>query len=560
MGASLRRFKRGGCLLEVQNNIVQMVRAACAQFDDLPAYTCLGASLSFHELDRLSDNFAAWLVHAVQLPPGARVAIQLPNLMQYPVVALGVFKAQGVVVNLNPLYTAKEVLPLLQDSGALVLVVLANVAHHIAEIVAQTPLKAVVVSEVGDMLGTWRGAAANFVMRYVKRRIKPYRLLHSHSLKSALTRGVALRASALPTQDFACEQLAVLQYTGGTTGIPKAAMLSHRNLLANMQQLETCLAEDCPQQGDRMLSPLPLYHIYGFSLCMLMAVHRGCHILLIPNPSDTNALVELLRKVKINGFIGINTLYKNLLEHPAISKVDFSQLKISTSGGMALAEKIAADWQRLTGVRVLEGYGLTECSPTVAANSYHYYKIGTVGKPAPETELLLLALNGERAAIGEPGEICVKGPQVMQGYWQNPTETARTIDAAGWLHTGDIGVLDADGYLKVVDRIKDMIIVSGFNVFPQEIENHLCTHPDVTDACAVNVGDEMSPLIKVFVVCRQRELSADAIVAHCRKGLAPYKVPKLVEFRASLPKSTVGKVLRRELREEAIAGGAVNAH
>jgi long-chain acyl-CoA synthetase len=543
----------------VQNNIVQMAAEACAQQGELPAYTCLGASLSFRELDRLSDNFAAWLVHELHLPSGARVAIQLPNLMQYPVVALGVFKAQGVVVNLNPLYTAKETLPLLQDSGALVLVVLANAAHHIAEIVDQTPLKAVVVSDVGDMLGVWRGAAVNFAVRYVKKLIKPYRLSQSCSWKSALTRGQALRQHVMPAPDFSCDNLAVLQYTGGTTGVPKAAMLSHRNLLMNMWQLETCLAEDCPSTGTLMVAPLPLYHIYGFSLCMLMSLHKGCHILLIPNPRDTSALVALLRNVKINGFIGISTLYKNLLEHPSIGQVDFSQLKISTSGGMALSEKVAADWLRLTGVRVLEGYGLTECSPTVAANSYHYYKTGTVGKPAPETELLLLALNGERAAAGEPGEICVKGPQVMQGYWQNPDETARAIDAAGWLHTGDIGVLDADGYLKVVDRIKDMIIVSGFNVFPQEIEDHLCTHPAVLDACAVNVGDEESPLIKVFVVSRQSELSAETLIAFCRQGLAPYKVPKLVEFRVSLPKSTVGKVLRRELRDE-VTAGAVNAH
>ena len=542
--------------MQASQNIVQMARSACARFGTAPAYRCLGATLSFAELDRLSDLVALWLIRDAGLAPGTRVAIQLPNLPQYPVFALGVFKARGVVVNLNPLYTARELLRPLQDTGASVLVVLANVAHVAADVVPQTAVRRVVVCEVGDLLGPLRGRWISWALRYLKRRVPAYAFAAQTGWRELLALGAQGRVAELPSPAFSPDELAVLQFTGGTSGVTKAAMLSHRNLLSNVLQMEAALAPDCPPAGALMVSPLPLYHIYAFTLSILLLLHCGHQALLIPNPRDTAAFIRSLRQVRMHGFLGINTLYRNLLDHPDLARVDFSALRVSSSGGMALSPQVAKEWLARTGVRVVEGYGLTECSPLVSCNTYQDYRTGTVGRPAPGTEVLLLALNGEPAAPGEPGEICVRGPQVMRGYWQNPEETARAIDRAGWFHTGDIGVRDAEGYLRVVDRIKDVIIVSGFNVFPVEIEEQLLLHPAIREACAVAVGDKLAPVIKVFVVTSDPALDAEAVIAHCRRGLAPYKVPKLVEFRAELPKSSVGKVLRRELRDATRAGTA----
>lgn len=534
----------------IRQNIVQMVAAAVEQFPDQASYTCLGQTLSFRELDQLSTRFAQWLVHGQKLKPGERVAIQLPNLLQYPVVALGVFKARCVVVNINPLYTAKELEAQLKSSGARVLVVLANVAHTASSILGHTAVETVIVTEVGDLHGRVRGHLLNLAIRHLKKLVKPFQFPEMVTLREVLRQGKARAAlhKAL-SRDFSSDELAVLQYTGGTTGVAKGAMLTHHNLMSNVFQVEAIMGKDCPAPGAIMVAPLPLYHIYAFTLNLLISVYRGHHAVLIPNPRDTDAFVRTLQNMRINGFVGINTLYNNLVGHPEFRKLDFSKLQISSSGGMALSERVATEWLQLTHCRILEGYGLTECSPIVSCNTYRDHKFGTVGKLAPMTRMVLLKPDGTEAHAGEPGEICVKGPQVMQRYWDNPVETAKVFDADGWLHTGDVGVVDAEGFLTIVDRIKDIIIVSGFNVFPIEIENYICTHPDVQDACAIGVGDAYAPQIKLFIVSRSPALTANMVIDYCRNGLAPYKVPKVIEFRDQLPKSSVGKVLRRELRE-----------
>jgi len=540
---------------QAQQNIVQMAADAIARHDNTRAYACMGGSLSFRELGLLSDRFAQWLVHEAGVRPGDRVAIMLPNLLQYPVVALGVLKAQAVVVNVNPLYTPHELQRILIDSGANTLVVLANVAHNAAAILGHTAVRSVVLTQMGDLLGWFRGSLINLLVRHVKRLVKPHHFPQAATgLRQALRSGGMLaRTRPAPTATFSADSLAVLQYTGGTTGVMKAAMLSHRNLLCNVEQIANSMGEDFPGAGAVMVAPLPLYHIYAFNLNFVMSLLRGHQALLIPNPRDVDAFIAVLGRVKMRGFVGINTLYSSLLDNPGFRQLDFTTLALAASGGMPLSPQVAAAWRELTGKPILEGYGLTECSPMVSCNTHRYHRAGTAGRIAAGTEVRLFASDGSEVACGGLGEICVRGPQVMQGYWNNAAETAHVIDADGWLHTGDIGQFDQDGYLRIVDRIKDLIVVSGFNVYPNEIEDYACSHPDINDACAINAGDELSPLIKLFVVSRNPALTAEQVIVHCRRGLTTYKIPRQVEFRTTLPKSHLGKVLRRELRDSALA-------
>ena len=537
-----------------QLTIAQMASEAAARYRDLDAYTCLGKTLSFQEVEVLSDAFASWLAHEAGVRPGARVAIMLPNLLQYPVAALGAFKAGAVVVNVNPLYTPYELQRILIDSDVSVLVLLANVAHTAAAVLEHTQVRKVVITEVGDLLGVVRGWMTNFAVRHIRKLIRHYHIAGAVRFARVLQQGRTLQMrNGLPTLDHDPESVAVLQYTGGTTGVMKAAMLSHRNLLSNVEQMIVSMDDLCPGKAEVMVAPLPLYHIYAFSLNILLNHVRGHHVVLIPNPRNIEAMVKALSAVRMNGFIGINTLYQNLLNHEGFRKLDFSHLRVSTSGGMALSEQVVLQWEQLTGTRIVEGYGLTECSPLVACTSKGNYKRGTCGKVVPDTELCLVKFDGTFAARGEPGEIWVKGPQVMSGYWNNAAETSLVFDKEGWLRTGDVGVMDADGYLSIVDRIKDLIVISGFNVYPYEIEEVALQHPAIKEACAVGCGDELAPRIKLFVVSNEPELSSDAVIMHCRKGLASYKVPKEVEFRQDLPKSPVGKILRRELKQSATA-------
>jgi long-chain acyl-CoA synthetase len=530
-------------------NLVQLSVAALRQGGTAAAFRCLGQRLSFAALDRLSDDFAHWLIHDRRLNPGDRVALQLPNLLQYPVAALGVLKARGVVVNVNPLYTAPEVRFQLNDSGARVLVAFANTAATAAEVIAQTAVECVVVTEVGDLHDWPKRSVLNLAARHLRGGVKPYAFPKQIALREALALGRKSNAAELPEPQAG--DLAVLQYTGGTTGVAKGAMLTHRNLASNVQQVTAGLGEECPPAGSVMVAPLPLYHVYAFTMSFLISLHQRHETVLIPNPRDIKGFVGTLQKLpRIDGFIGITTLYKALCEHPNLRHVDFSGLRIASSGGMALSRQVADNWHAHTGCRILEGYGLSECSPVIACGTYRDYRPGSVGRALPRTEICLKTQDGTVAAPGEPGELCVKGPQVMLGYWRRPEENARVFDSAGWLHTGDVAVVDAEGHLHIVDRLKDLIIISGFNVFPNEIEDHVCTHPDISDACAVAVGDDCAAQIKLFVVSRNPQLNAQDVIAHCRQALAAYKVPRHVEFRDALPKSNVGKVLRRQLRDE----------
>jgi long-chain acyl-CoA synthetase len=526
-------------------NLVQMARQACARHPQRIAFTCLGADLRYGELDTLSTAFAQWLLQQ-QVRQGDRVALLLPNLLQYPIVALGVLKAGGVIVSMNPLYTALELEQQLKDSGAKVLVVLANIAHVVARVVPATRVEHVVVTEVGDLHPWHRRVALNLVIRYVRKGVPPFNFPRATALRDALEEGRAAAAQQLP--DIDPDKLAVLQYTGGTTGKAKGAMLSHRNLASNTLQVAAALDGLLPSPGALMVGPLPLYHIYAFTMNFLTSIVSGHRTLLIPNPRDIPAFVRALKPYRIEGFAGINTLYKALCSSADFCALDFSALRLSSSGGMALEPAVARRWEEVTGCGVLEGYGLTECSPMVSCNLPGAIRLGSAGKPAPGTEIVIKDVAGHVLPQGEAGEVCIKGPQVMRGYWHQPEETARVFDAEGWLHSGDIGYFDAEGYLRIVDRIKDLIIVSGFNVYPNEIEDYVCTHPDVVEAAVVGAGDEYSTRLALFIVRRGTELTEERIIAWCREGLAPYKVPRLVEFREHLPKSGVGKVLRRELR------------
>ncbi len=525
---------------------VQLAAEACARHAEQSAFTCLGAKLSFTALDALSSAFAKWLLRQ-GLQSGDRVALLLPNLLQYPVAALGVLKAGGIVVNMNPLYTAHELEHLLNDAGVRILVVSAHTAHVVARVIAATPVERVVVTDIGDLHPWYRRLPLNFIVRHVRRLVPPFAFPAQTGFRQALAEGRSASPQQLP-QDLHPDAVAVLQYTGDTTGRAKGAMLSQRNLVANMQQVAVALAGCLPPSGSVMVAPLPLYHIYALTLNFLTSTAHGHHTLLIPDSRDIPAFVRALKPWRINGIAGISTLYKALCSNAAFRALDFSGLTISSSGGMALEPQVAQRWRELTGSKAMEGYGLSECSPLVTCFRPAALRAGTVGKPAPGTSVVIKDRNGHVLPPGVPGEVCVKGPQVMLGYWRQPEETASVFDADGWLHSGDIGVLDEDGFLKIVDRIKDLIIISGFNVYPNEIEEHVCAHPEIVEAAAVGIRDEFAPRVTLFVVRRNQRLTEEQILAWCREGLAPYKVPRAVEFLDTLPKSTVGKVLRRELR------------
>ncbi len=532
-------------MVTATQNLVEMTARACVAHADRIAFTCLGANLKYRDLDALSSAFAVWLQQH-GLRPGDRVALLLPNLLQYPVAALGVLKAGGVIVNMNPLYTALELEQQLNDSEATMLVVLANTAHVVARIIAATQVAQVVVTELGDLHPWYRRIPLNLWFRHGKHAV-PFAFPRLAGFRDALKQGRASSA-VLQAPPADPDTLAVLQYTGGTTGTAKGAMLTHRNLGSNALQVSAALAGLLPSPGAVMVAPLPLYHIYAFTMNFMTSVIHGHRTLLIPNPRDIPALVNALRPHRIDGFAGINTLYKALCNSADFRKLDFSALKISSSGGMALEPSVARRWVEITGNTILEGYGLTECAPLASCNVPGAFRPGTVGRPAPGTEMIVKDTKGRVLPAGEPGEVCIRGPQVMQGYWRQPEETARVFDPDGWVHSGDFGVFDAEGYLRIVDRIKDLIIVSGFNVYPNEIEDHVRTHPEIVDAAAIGAGDEYSARVVLFVVRRTEALTEAHVIAWCREGLASYKVPRRVEFRDHLPKSTVGKVLRRELR------------
>lgn len=533
-------------MIDTNSTVVEVLNKACETFAANPAFTCLGHELSFAELDHLSLQFACYLQQHTHLEPGDRIAVQLPNLLQYPVVVFGALRAGLTVVNTNPLYTARELEHQLNDSGAKALVVLANIADTAEKVVAHTGVEQVIVTEVGDMHPPVKRFLINAVLRYVKREVPQVHFNNRVNLRDALMLGNINRYEPSAQKP---EDVAVLQYTGGTTGVAKGAMLTHANLVANMQQVREALGDSIAVGREYYVAPLPLYHIYAFTLHCMCLLSAGCHSLLIPNPRDILGFVKALKGQRFTGFVGLNTLFNALCRNEDFLKLDFSSLKTTSSGGMALTTEAANRWREVTGCTVAEGYGMTETSPVVTFNPSNAIQAGTVGLPVPETELKVVDEQGNSLPAGSPGELCVRGPQVMKGYWQRPEETDKVLDADGWLKTGDMAVIQPDGYVKIVDRKKDMIIVSGFNVYPNEIEDVVCQHPAIVEAAAIGLPDEKSgEQVKLFVVSSDPALTEKAVIDYCRENLTAYKVPRSVEFRTELPKSNVGKILRRELK------------
>ena len=527
-------------------SLVAIFEDSCRRFADRPAFHNLGTTLSYSDLDRLSAQFAGYLA-SLRLTRGDRVAIMMPNLLQYPVVLFGILRAGLTVVNTNPLYTARELRHQLVDSGARCIVVLENFAHVVAAVRADTKLEHVITTAVGDLVPFPKRAAVNFVVRHVKKMVPAYAIPDAVDMRSALAIGAA---SGVPAVTVGPQDIAFLQYTGGTTGIAKGATLTHRNMVANLVQVAAFWGGLIEAGREIMITPLPLYHVFCLTCNCLVFMHHGGLNVLITNPRDIPAFVKELRKWPFTFITGVNTLYNALLNHPDFERLDFSHLKLGAAGGMALHPSVAQRWRKVTGRPLAEGYGLTESAPVVTCNPYDAPQIGSVGVPLPSTEISIR--DGEtEVPPGESGELCVRGPQVMRGYWNRPDDTANVLSPDGWLRTGDVATIDAAGFVRIIDRKKDMIIVSGFKVFPNEIESVLAEHPAVLECGVIGVPDPRSgQAVKAFVVLRPGSTAtAEQLREHCRLNLTPYKVPRSVEFRESLPKTNVGKILRRELEQ-----------
>jgi long-chain acyl-CoA synthetase len=536
-------------------SVAALFAESFATYRDRAACVCMGKTLTYGELDALSRAFAAWL-QSRGLKPGARVALMMPSVLQYAVAIAATLRAGFTVVNVNPLYTPRELEHQLADSGAEVVVVLENFAATVTAAIAQTGVKHVVVAAMGDLLGPIRGAVVNFAVRYVKKMVPAYSLPGATAFNAAIAAG---RHLPLAEPAIGPADIAFLQYTGGTTGVAKGAMLTHRNIIANTLQsdawLQPVLARAPKVAQLQIMTALPLYHVFALTACFLLGVRIGGLCVLIPNPRDVGGLVAELKRHKVNSFPAVNTLYNALLNHPDFPQIDWSMLKCAVGGGMAVQQTVAERWLTATGCPIIEGYGLSETSPILTCNRADSTEWnGTIGLPLPSTEIAIRDEEDGEVPLGEPGEICARGPQVMAGYWQRPDETAKVMSRDGFFHTGDIGVMNADGSVRIVDRKKDMIVVSGFKVFPNEVEGVIASHPGVLECAVVGVPDPHSgEAVKVFVVRRDPKLTKEDVLAFAAAQLTPYKVPRIVEFRADLPKTNVGKILRRALRDEAPA-------
>ena len=541
--------------MNAYKSVVEVFERSCKKFADRPAFSNLGVTLTYAELERHSAAFAAYLQQHTDLVPGDRIAVQMPNVLQYPIAVFGALRAGLIVVNTNPLYTEREMRHQFKDSGARALVYLNMFGKRVQEVLPDTGIEYLIEAKMGDLLPAAKGWLINTVVDKLKKMVPAYQLPQAVSFKQVLREGRSLSHTPVP---LSLDDIAVLQYTGGTTGLAKGAMLTHANLVANMLQVLACFSQHGPdgqkmiKEGQEvMIAPLPLYHIYAFTAnCMCMMV-TGNHNVLITNPRDIAGFIKELGKWRFSGLLGLNTLFVALMDHPGFRQLDFSALKVTNSGGTALVKATAERWESLTGCRIVEGYGLTETSPVASTNPYgQLARLGTVGIPVAGTAFKVIDDDGNELPVGERGELCIKGPQVMKGYWQQPEATAQTLDAQGWLKTGDIAVIDPDGFTRIVDRKKDMIIVSGFNVYPNEIEDVIMGHPQVANCAAIGVPDERSgEAVKLFVVPREGGLSVDELKAYCKANFTGYKVPKHIVLRESLPMTPVGKILRRELRD-----------
>ncbi len=520
---------------------------SAGQFGSRTAYINMDKAVSYAELDRLTRDFAAYCQSVLGLKRGARIAVMMPNVLQYPICIFGALRAGLTVVNCNPLYTPRELEHQLNDSGAEAIVVVENFAHVLQEVLSRTGVKHIVVTGLGDMLGTVKGGLVNFVVRHVKKLVPAFSLPQATGFKTALSRGAAAAFTPVAVNH---DDIAFLQYTGGTTGVSKGAMLSHGNIIANLQQAHAWLKPYLAEGREIIITALPLYHIFALTANCLTFLKIGATNVLITNPRDIPGFVKELAKYPFTTITGVNTLFNALLNDPGFAKLDFSKLNVSLGGGMAVQRAVAEKWKQVTGNTLIEAYGLTETSPAVTINPLNLAAYnGSIGLPVPSTEVAIRDDEGRDLALGEAGELCVRGPQVMKGYWNRPDETAKVIMADGFLRTGDVAVIDEKGFIRIVDRKKDMILVSGFNVYPNEIEAVVAMHPGVLEVAAVGVPDEKSgEAVKIFVVKRDESLTAEALIAYCRENLTGYKVPRQVEFRSELPKTNVGKILRRALR------------
>ena len=532
-------------------SLVELLEESFAKFADRKAFICMDKSISYRDLDEMSRALGAYL-QGKGLKQGARVALMMPNVLQYPIATAAVLRAGYAVVNVNPLYTPRELEHQLKDSGAEAIIVLENFATTVQKVIASTAVKHVIIGSMGDLLGL-KGMIVNLVVRRVKKMVPAYSLPGAVLFNDAVTSG---RGMKFNKPKISPDDVAFLQYTGGTTGVSKGATLLHRNILANVLQndawLQPALVQPPHVEQLFIVCALPLYHIFALTACYLLAMRAGGVNLLIPNPRDMGGFIKELMKYQVNSFPAVNTLYNGLLHHPEFGKIDFSKLKISNGGGMAVQRPVAEQWKKLTGCSIAEGYGLSETSPTLTCNTADSAEFnGSIGIPVPSTYISIRDDAGNEVPLGEPGEICAKGPQVMAGYWNRPDETAKVMTSDGYFRTGDIGVMTADGYTKIVDRKKDMILVSGFNVYPNEIEEVIAGHPGVVECAVIGVPDSKSgEAVKAFVVKKDPNVTAEDIIKYCGTQLTNYKVPKQIEFRTDLPKTNVGKILRRELRDE----------
>jgi long-chain acyl-CoA synthetase len=531
------------------DSLVDMFETSVSKYADQPAFVNMGATLTYRKLEERSRAFAAYLQNDLKLVKGDRVAIMMPNLLQYPIVLFGILRAGMVVVNVNPLYTPRELKHQLNDSGAKAIIVVSNFAHTLEKVVEQTCVESVILTGLGDLLSAPKRTLVNFVVKYIKKMVPKYDLPHAISMRKALSKG---RRMQYVKPKLVADDLAFLQYTGGTTGVSKGAMLTHGNVVSNLLQADAAYSPMLIPGKEFVVTALPLYHIFALTVNCLLFMHKGANNLLITNPRDLPAFIGELKKHPYTAVTGVNTLFNALVNSDEFKELDFSQLKLSIGGGMAVQRAVADKWQSITKTKLLEGYGLTEAAPLVTCCPYNLEGYnGSIGFPVAMTDIQVRDDEGVVLAQGEIGELFAKGPQVMKGYWKRPEETASVIDSQGYLATGDIGYMDEQGYFFIVDRKKDMILVSGFNVFPNEVEEVVAMHPKVIEVAAVGVPNELSgELVKVFVVKNDKSLTEQDIITHCRQHLTGYKVPKLVEFREELPKSNVGKILRRELRDE----------
>ena len=532
------------------SSISDVFRQSVEKFAHQPAFQNMGKTLTYAEVGKLAENFASYLQNVLKLPRGERVAIMLPNLLQYPIALFGILQAGLVAVNTNPLYTPRELEHQLKDSGATTIIVLENFANTLELVLPRTQIKHVIVASVGEMFGFFKGSLMNFVLRKIKKMVPEYRISDTIPFQTALKEGAAhtFRPVTLTREDTA-----LLQYTGGTTGVAKGAILSHGNICANMQQAAEWIVNLLRPGKETVIAALPLYHIFALTVNLMIFTQAGSKIILITNPRDMKSFIGDMKKERVSVFVGVNTLFNGMVNQPDFATVDFSNLRLTLGGGMATQKAVAEKWKNITGTPIVEAYGLTEASPGVCANPLNIPAYtGGIGLPIPSTEIELRDADGNEVAQGEPGEMWIRGPQVMKGYWNRPEETAKVLDSRGFLATGDIAVMDEKGWFKLVDRKKDLIVVSGFNVYPNEVEDVAASHPKVLEAACIGVSSpKTGEALKLFIVKKDESLTAEELIAFCRTELTAYKVPKDIEFRDELPKSNVGKILRRELRKEA---------